>query len=150
MGGLVQLKAGGNDADDKGIWVIKGRNTTVERIEFSGAKVRDGNGAGIRQEGPGLTVRHCRFVDNENGILTGNTPDSEVLIENSEFSANGDGEGQAHNMDIGLSKRFTLRYSYSHHARVGHNVKTRAGENFILYDRLPENARSASVSPRLA
>jgi len=144
VGGLVQLKAGGNDAEDKAIWVIKGRNTTVERIEFSGAKVRDGNGAGIRQEGDGLTVRHCRFVDNEEGILAGGTLASEILIEYSEFAANGNGEGNTHNMYIGTIKRFTLRYSYSHHAQVGHDVKTRARENFILYNRIMDEANGNS------
>lgn len=43
----------------------------MEWIEFSGATVPDKNGAGIRQEGVPLTVRHCRFHDNENCILAG-------------------------------------------------------------------------------
>ena len=56
-GGRAHLRADGARAEDKGIWVVKGSATTIENIEFSGAKVPDRNGAGIRLEGPGLTVR---------------------------------------------------------------------------------------------
>jgi len=136
VGGRAHLRADGAYAQGKGIWVIKGANTTIENIEFSGARVPDENGAGIRQEGPNLTVRNCYFHDNENGILTGANADSEVVIENSEFGNNGHGDGQTHNMYIGEVKRFTLRASYSHHAKIGHNVKSRARENFILYNRI--------------
>ena len=65
------MKADGAAAEGKAIWVIKGNNTRVANIEFSGAKVRDKNGAGIRQEGINLTVMGCYFHDNENGILAG-------------------------------------------------------------------------------
>jgi hypothetical protein len=138
VGGRAHMEAGA--VEGKGIWVIKGKNVTVENIEFSNASVGDRNGAGIRHEGAGLTVRNCYFRDNENGILTNNNPDSEVVIETSEFSANGDGSGQTHNMYIGRIKSFTLRGSYSHHARVGHNVKSRALTNYILYNRIMDEA----------
>lgn len=134
VGGYAHLEAAGNAAEGKAIWVIKGRDTTVENIEFSGAAVSDRNGAGIRQEGAGLTVRHCYFHDNENGILGGA---GNILIESSEFARNGYGDGRSHNIYIGeRTRRFTLRFSYSHQARVGHNVKSRAAENYILYNRL--------------
>jgi hypothetical protein len=136
VNGRVHLKADGTYAEGKGIWVIKGANTTIENIEFSGAKVPDQNGAGIRQEGANLTLRHCYFHDNENGILAGANPESEIVIENSEFANNGYGDGQSHNMYIGGVKRFTLRASYSHHAKIGHNVKSRARATFILYNRI--------------
>ncbi len=58
----------------KALWVIKGNTTTVENIEFSGARATHRNGAGIRHAGAGLLIRHCYFYDNENGILTGSVP----------------------------------------------------------------------------
>lgn len=134
VGGRAHMEGGA--VAGKGIWVIQGNNVTVENIEFSNASVDDRNGAGIRHEGAGLRVRNCLFRDNENGILTNNSQVSEVIVENSEFSGNGDGSGQTHNMYIGQIKSFTLRGSYSHHARVGHNVKSRARTNFILYNRI--------------
>lgn len=120
----------------KAIWVIQGRNTTVENIEFSGASVPDANGAGIRQEGEGLTVRGCYFHDNQNGILAGDNANSDILIEYSEFARNGAGDGYSHNMYINHVRSFTLRYSYSHAARVGHLVKSRAFTTYLLYNRI--------------
>jgi hypothetical protein len=139
VGGRPHLKAGGASAQGKGIWVIAGRNTTVENLEFSGARGPYRNGAGIRQDGVGLTVRHCFFHDNEDGILGGGA-DGEVVIEYSEFAPNGHGDGRSHNIYINDVKRFTLRGSYSHHAHIGHNVKSRAHENHILYNRIMDEA----------
>lgn len=65
-------------------------NLTIENIEMTGASVPDQNGAGIRSEVAGLTVRRCYFHDNENGILSGADAASDIVIEDSEF-ANNDG-----------------------------------------------------------
>ena len=91
---------------------------------------------GIRLEGAGLTVRDCYFHDNENGILTGVNPASDIVVEHSEFAHNGFGDGQTHNLYIGNARSFTLRFSYVHHALVGHNVKSRALRNYITYNRI--------------
>ena len=144
VGGRPHLKAEGKDAQGKGIWVITGTHTTVENIEFSGAKVRDRNGAAIRQEGRHLIVRSCSFHGNENGILGGGGPQSTVLIEYSEFAHNGYGDGRTHNMYIDRVGSFTLRYSYVHHAKVGHNVKTRGHTNYILYNRIMDEQTGTS------
>jgi hypothetical protein len=132
----------------KAIWVITGKNTLVENIEFFGASVPDQNGAGIRQEGDGLTVRNCFFHHNENGILGGGGAASEVLIENSEFSENGQGDGYSHNLYIANIASFTMRFCNSHHARIGHNLKSRAQKNFILYNRIwdgPDGTASMEI-----
>ena len=84
----------GTNEGGKAIWVVAGANFTAENIEFSGATVPDQNGAGIRGEGSGtLTIRNCYFHDNEDGILAGDSPGSEILIEYSEFAYNGAGDG---------------------------------------------------------
>lgn len=134
--GRAHLMADGNHAEGKAIWVIKGNNTVIENIEFSGATVPDQNGAGIRAEGRNLTVRHCYFHDNENGILAGENPNSDIVIEKCEFAKNGYGDGYTHNMYIGAVKSLTVKFTYSHHAKVGHNLKSRAQTNYILYNRL--------------
>jgi len=136
VGGRVRLNANGRAAEDKAIWVIKGRDTVIANVEFVGASVSDQNGAGIRAEGENLTVRHCYFHNNENGILGGA---GEVIVEFSEFANNGFGDGQSHNIYISQrTRRFTLRGSYSHGANVGHNVKSRARDNRILYNLLTD------------
>ncbi|HUW84801.1 MAG TPA: Calx-beta domain-containing protein [Phycisphaerae bacterium] len=138
------LDAGGTSIDDKAIWVVSGSNTTVEFIEFRNCSVSSKNGAGIRQEGDNLTVRDCYFHDNENGILGGGSTSSDVLVEYSEFYNNGYGDGFSHNMYIGNVSSFTLRHSWSHHAYVGHEVKTRAQVNYIECNRLTNEDGNAS------
>jgi hypothetical protein len=140
VGGRAHLDAQGANAGGKATWVIQGNNTLVENIEFSGASVPDQNGAGIRQEGANLTVRGCYFHDNEEGILAGDNASSEITIEYSEFGYNGFGDGYTHNLYINHVARFTLQYCYSHHAKIGHLVKSRAYENHILYNRLMDEA----------
>ena len=137
-GGRAHLRADGAHAEGKAIWVIKGSATTIENIEFSGAKVADRNGAGIRLEGPGLTVRDSSFHDNESGILASGNLESDIVIEHSEFARNGAGGGSSHNLYIGTVRSFTLRYSYSHHAIIGHNVKSRAIKTYLLYNRIAD------------
>jgi Right handed beta helix region len=138
VGGRAHLIGATSLAEDKAIWVTKGNDTVIENIEFSAAVGPAGNGAGIRAEGEGLVVRRCYFHGNQNGILGGA---GEVLVEHSEFARNGAGDGFTHNMYISERvQRFTLRYSYSHHAKVGHNVKSRARENYIQYNRLMDEA----------
>ncbi|MCG3190502.1 MAG: hypothetical protein LKCHEGNO_03235 [Burkholderiaceae bacterium] len=150
VGGRAHLVAPATIANGKGIWVTQGANMIVENIEFSGAAVSNKNGAGIRADGRDMAICGSYFHDNENGILGLNTGNGNLLIEYSEFAHNGGcepGFGCSHNMYIGNSDRFTLRYSYSHHANVGHLVKSRARENRILYNRLmDESDGSASYN----
>ena len=148
INGRAQLKARGQAAQGKAIWVIKGNNTNIENIEFSGARVPDRNGAGIRLEGTHLSIRNSYFYDNEMGILTGRNPDSEILIENSEFAFNTvDYERYGrlgHNIYIGAVQRLVLRNNFIHDAHIGHNVKSRARENYILYNRIMDDKAGSS------
>ena len=144
VGGRPHMRANGANEAGKGIWVVNGNNFTAENIEFSGSTVPDGNGAGIRNDTSGyLVVRNCYFHDNQNGILGG--ADS-MLIEYSIFDHNGSGDGRTHNMYI-WGRSVTVRYTYSHRANVGHNLKTRGQNNFILYNRImDESDGTASYS----
>ncbi len=141
VGGYAHLRADGADAQGKAIWVIAGNDTVVENIEFSQISVPDQNGAGIRHDGWNLVVCNGYFHDSEEGILGGA---GDVLVEYSEFDNNGYGDGFSHNMYILDAERFTLRHSYMHHARIGHNVKSRARENFILYNRIMDESTGTS------
>jgi hypothetical protein len=143
-GGMAHLKANGNTYGGKAIWVIAGNNTTVDSIEFSLAACVDQNGAGIRQEGVNLTVRHCYFHDNEEGILAGDNVTSDILIEFSEFDNNGYGDGYSHNLYINHVNSLTFQYNYSHRAHVGHELKSRAYNNYIFYNRIANETGDAS------
>jgi hypothetical protein len=131
------LRADGVNESGKGIWVAQGANFVAENIEFSGATVPDQNGAGIRLESSGnVVIRNCYFHGNENGILGGGDTSTNVTVENSIFENNGYGDGYSHNIYIDYANSFTLRFSYSHKAKIGHNVKSRARYNYILYNRI--------------
>jgi len=138
VGGTAILDAAGQAAEGKGIWIIRGNTTTVENIEFVGAKVSDKNGAGIRQEGRGLTVRHCIFRDNQDGLLAGNSPESVIDIEDSEFAHNGAGDGQSHNLYVGGVRELIVKNAYLHDAVVGHNLKSRAAFDSIVDSRFAD------------
>lgn len=145
-GGRAHLKSGGNVYGGKAIWVIAGNDVTVENIEFSEAACPDHNGAGIRSEGINLTLRNCYFHHNEDGILAGDIASGDFLIEHCEFSANGYPDGQAHNLYINHAHSLTFRYNYSHDALAGHELKSRAYNNYILYNRFSDENGTASRS----
>src|SRR5207237_9032932 len=111
------LIADNQSAEGKAIWVFREGDFLVENIAFSGARVPDLNGAGIRFERGRMRVVRCRFTDNENGILTSNDGDSELAIEDSEVSA-----------------------APTDHGYHGHLVKSRAKENVIRYNLLYDGA----------
>jgi hypothetical protein len=134
--GQAHIDAAGANSEGKAIWVIAGNDTTIKNVALSGARVPDDNGAGIRQEGAGLTIEHCRFDHNQEGILAADNPASDIVIDASVFADNGAGDGYSHNIYINHVRSFTLRHSYSTDANVGHLVKSRALRNYILYDRL--------------
>jgi len=144
VGGRAHLVAPATISNQKAIWVTQGQNTAVENIEFSGAAVPDLNGSGIRAENQDLVICGSYIHDNQEGILADGR---NILIEYTEFARNGnciDPAGCSHNMYISSASRFTLRHSYSHHAITGHLVKSRAQENYILYNRIMDEVNGSS------
>ncbi len=136
--GYAHLNANNTSYGQKGIWVIGGNNTTVRYIEFShchDVAAVDKNWAGIRQEGMNLTVSHCYFHDNDDGILAGTLNPSKIVIQFTEFNHNGFGDGYSHNLYINHVDTLVFMFNYSHHAAIGHELKSRAHVNYILYNR---------------
>ncbi|MFC7496585.1 MULTISPECIES: hypothetical protein [unclassified Nocardioides] len=146
VGGRAHLRADGRSAQGKAIWVIAGDRTTVDRIEFSGAKVPDRNGAGIRQEGADLTVIRSWFHHNQNGILTGANADSDIVIRSSRFFRSGAGDGYTHNLYIGEVRSLRITGSHLWGADVGHELKSRAARNTIVGNRIDDGDATASYS----
>jgi hypothetical protein len=144
--GRAKLPANGHEAGGKAIWVVVGSDLTVENIEFSGARVRDRNGAGMRPEGKNLTVRNCRFYDCENGVLGGN---GEMLFEGCEFAHCGPVPNPAtHSLYIGeRCTKLVFRHNYSTDVIEGHLLKSRAKESWLLYNRITdENGTGSAVA----
>ena len=143
----IDLSGSDHPAQYKGIYVIDADDVTIENLELTGAHISDdngGNAAGLRVQAAGLTVRGCNIHDNQNGILGGTT--GTLTIEHSEFANNGVGDGCnqggcTHNLYIANIDTLNFRFNWSHRVATdtsdkGHLLKSRAKNNFILYNRL--------------
>ena len=87
----------------------------------------DGNGAGIRAEGRNLTVEHVRFINNQEGILTTNQPQSTLVVRDSEFTRNGVCEKAcAHAIYTGQIALLRVERSTFRDTHQGHYIKSRA------------------------
>lgn len=141
--------ADGRHAEGKAIWVVRDGDITVENIEFRGARVPDANGAGIRFEKGRLTVLRCRFVDNQNGLLTANFNDAELFIRDSEFLQAPRAVGTLpHLLYVGRIARVEVSGSRFHQGFEGHLIKSRAAVSRIAYNLLvdgPEGGASYEI-----
>ena len=145
VGGLAHFKSTTSIANGKGIFITKA-NVTFENIEFSGATVRDNNGAGIRYESGNLTVKDSYFHDNQNGILANSNSTGTITIQNSEFARNGAGDGQSHGIYVNSIAKLTITDSHFHDTKVGHHVKSRAFDTEIRDSILDDGTLNSSYS----
>ena len=139
INGRPRIDAMGGNALGKAIWVVQGNDVIIENVEMLNCKVPDQNGAAVRAEGSGLTLRWVYFHHNQNGLLVSHVP-GDILIEFSEFAYNGYGDGQTHNIYVGRQRSLTVRFSYFHHSYVGNGVKSRAFETNLFYNRVMTEA----------
>ena len=146
VGGEVVLDASGKNYGGMGIWVVNGGKVCVEGITFRNAKVSDRNGAGIRLVKGFLTVRNCRFLYNETGILTSNDGISTLNVLNCEFGYNSAGDGFSHNIYVGEMAYFSVSGSWFHHEDEGHLIKTRAKVSLITYNLIADGNDEKSTA----
>ncbi len=134
--------ADGRSAEGKAIWVVRDGDVTIENIEFRGARVASGNGAGIRFESGRLTVVRCAFFDNEMGLLTSNSGQAELLIEDSDFGVAPRHDGALHHLlYVGRIAGFTLSGSRLRQGYIGHLVKSRARRSRITYNLIVDGSQ---------
>jgi len=152
---------------ERGIWEVIGHDDVIDNFEFRNANKFTNlntsyNAAGIRirsgQKGPDggdITVRHCYIHDNGDGVLVDNAGPGmgqwfssapEILFEYDDLYKNGDESGPSHNIYVGWGGNvtFTFRYSKSRDAYLGHDIKTRARYNNILYNQITDNVGATS------
>ena len=146
VGGEVILDAAGKNMSGMATWVVSGGTICVDGFTFKNSKVPDKNGAGIRHSKGFLTVRNCRFLNNENGILTSNDGVSTLTVLNSEFGYNGAGDGFSHNIYVGEIAEFKVSGSWFHHAIEGHLIKTRAKISRIEYNLIADGNDEQSTA----
>lgn len=139
VGGRAVLRADGAHAEGKATLVVRDGDVRIDNIEFRGARVPDGNGAGIRFERGRLHVNRCAFFDNQMGLLTANFSGAELIVSDCEFgqAPERDATGALpHLLYAGRIARLTLTGSAFSGGNDGHLVKSRARENHVRYNQL--------------
>ena len=139
------LIADGDSAEGKALWVVRSAQMTIDNLEFRGARVAAGNGAGIRFETGHLKVVRCAFFDNEMGILTSNAADAVLEVEESEFGAAPRHAGALHHLlYAGTIARLKVSGSRFQQGHLGHLIKSRARTSSILYNLLLDGATGSA------
>ena len=139
VGGQVRMLAQGLIPNGKGI-LVTDTDVTITGFMFSGARVADANGAGIRYQGGKLVLDRCYFLNNQNGLLGAADPAGTITVTNSEFAHNGAASGSTagytHNIYVGAIATFEAENSYFHDANVGHQIKSRAYTTIVNNSRV--------------
>ena len=143
VGGVAHLVATVAPPDGKAIMTTDA-TATIRGLDFSGAKVADANGAGIRYEGGSLTLIDCSFHNNENGLLSAVIPDGVLTITDCTFSDNGNGNGLTHNLYVGDIARLVVTGSTFTGVNTGHEIKSRAETTIIQNNTIIDGATSTA------
>ena len=118
--------------DGKALFITTGADITIRNLTLTRARVADTNGAGIRGEGQMLLVEGVRFINNQNGILTG-LAGSTVIVRDSLFERNGTCEAAcSHGIYVGRSKLLRVERSRFSDTRQGHHIKSRAERTEVI------------------
>jgi hypothetical protein len=142
----------------KGIWTFTNGSggTTVDNIEFKNAANPNANGCGVRIDGgtPGsFTIRNSYFHDCQMEILA--APQT-LLVTNCELYHSTHTEVGCEAaptcyehciyVNTSYTQSFTIQYSYIHQADTGNEVKSRAQNTYVLYNRIADEDAIPSYS----
>ena len=119
----------------KGILVIDGDGDTVRNLTLTRARVPDGNGAGIRNEAPNLTVDRVMFVNNQNGILSTPSTPGTMRVVGSTFDRNGycgNSGGCAHGIYVDTASLVHIENSTFIGTKQGHHIKSRGARLEVI------------------
>ncbi len=118
--------------EGKALLVIRGENTTVRNLTLTRVRVPDENGAGIRGESKSIVIDGVRFINNQNGILSG-IDGGTLLIRNSYFEKNGFcGGACSHGVYAGHYDLLRIENSRFFDTRQAHHIKSRAARTEVL------------------
>ena len=110
----------------KALLVLAGPNITVRNLTLTRSRVPDQNGAGIRMEAPDLTIEHVRFINNQNGILSGLQGGS-LIVRDSLFERNGACEQScAHGLYVGQLDLLRVERTRFYETKRAHHLKSNA------------------------
>ena len=131
---------------DRALFYFFGHDIVVRGLTFWRARNEAHNGAGILMEGDNLTVEASRFLDNENGILTGGSAASVVRVATSLFSGNGACDGPcAHALYAGAAiGRLEVTACLFLDTHIAHHIKSRARSTVIRGNRMEDGATGSA------
>jgi hypothetical protein len=143
----ADFHAAGAHVEGKALLVVRAEGTRLHNIGLHGARVPDGNGAGIRFERGTLTLEHCRLLDNEMGLLSAPGPAMQLVVRHCVF---GDAPRHAgpmlrHLLYVGRIASCVVMNSRFFNGWRGHLIKTRAAVNRILWNDLLDGADGAAA-----
>jgi hypothetical protein len=118
--------------EGKALLVIRGENVTIRNLTLTRARVPDENGAGIRGESKSITIDGVRFINNQNGILSG-VEGGSMTIRNSYFEKNGFcGSACSHGIYAGHLDLLRVENSRFFDTQHAHHIKSRAARTEIV------------------
>lgn len=118
--------------EGKALLVTRAENITVRNLTLTRVRVPDQNGAGIRGEGHSLLVDRVRFINNQNGILSGTTGGS-MTIRDSVFEKNGSCDGAcAHGIYVTNLDLLRIEHTRFFDTKHAHHIKSRARRTEVL------------------
>ena len=116
----------------KALFITTGADVTIRNLTLTRARVADANGAGIRGEGEMLLVEGVRFINDQNGILSG-VEGGTLIVRDSTFEHNGTCEKScSHGIYVGNFKLLRVERSQFSDTRQGHHIKSRAERTEII------------------
>ena len=126
VGDAAKVVIADKSCQEKALFVTVGEGIAIRNLTLSGARVPDANGAGIRGEGRDLTVERVRFLNNQNGIMSG-TKGGTMTIRDSLFERNGACIAAcAHGIYAGEVDLLRVENSHLLATQHGHHIKSRA------------------------
>ena len=139
------IKGDGKAGSQLALWTVRGGVVTVENLEFRGARAQDGGGAGVRQEGGRLTLRACRFFDNEHAVYATNDETAELQIDSSVLGlAPRVVGGLYHLLSVGRIAKLSITGSRFQQGFEGHMIKSRARVTDIRYNFIHDGQRGGA------
>ncbi len=132
VGAAEQIVLTDKVCEGKAIFVTRGANITIRNLTLTRARVPDENGAGVRVEGANQLFDHVRFINNQNGILSGFVG-STITIRDSLFDKNGFcGKSCAHGAYLGQSDLVRIEHSVFRETKQAHHIKSRAKRTEVI------------------
>lgn len=126
---------------EQAIFLVYGNNIWIEGIEFANARVKWGNGAGVKFQGTHLFLQNAYFLNNEMGVLTGPNPDSKVFIDRSRFELNGkEAPRWGHGVYVGRMGSLIVSNSTFIKQKTGHHIKSRALYTEIISNNISDGS----------